>query len=106
MLHEFQEEIARLKAELASAGGGDGAAGSGGCANAAATLQGSSHQDEALFAGGLDPEEVTRMRQQLEEDLRAEHNNHGADLDAATLEQVGAHGQRACGGLALAALKS
>lgn len=92
MLREFQEEIARLKAELASAGdGGIAPANDSSCDAAGQRESESGRQTELLSCSGLDPEEVARMRQQLEEDLRAEYSNGGAELDAATLEQV--HGR-------------
>ncbi|PRW20706.1 kinesin KIF3B [Chlorella sorokiniana] len=80
MLREFQEEIERLKAELAA--GGSGGSSLGGSSSS------SSSDAAADAAAELSEEEVARMRQQLEEDLRAEYSSGGAELDAATLEQI------------------
>lgn len=83
MLREFQEEIARLKAELAAAGSGAGSLES---TSSSAGAEASS--SAAGSAAELSAEEVARMRQQLEDNLRAEYSGGGAELDAATLEQV------------------
>lgn len=83
MLREFQEEIARLKAELAASGS---AAGSLGSISSSAGAEASS--SAAGSVAELSEEEVARMRQQLEADLRAEYSSGGVELDAATLEQV------------------
>ena len=89
MLREFQEEIARLKAELAAAGSGGSTLDSSSNSNNAG---GVGHPTSVADAGPeLSEEEVARMRQQLEDDLRAEYSSGGgAELDTATLEQVGA----------------
>lgn len=88
MLREFQEEIARLKAELAAAGSGGGTLDSSSNNNAGDV--GSSAAMSGAAAAALSEEEVARMRQQLEDELRAEYSSGGgAELDSATLEQVG-----------------
>eukprot|EP00887_Chlorella_sp_A99_P003761 scaffold7.g3761.t1 len=80
MLRQFQEEIARLRAQL-EAGGPDGALLGGGSAGGTALLQ----KGEP---GALPPEEVARMRQQLEEELRAEWTNAGVEPSKGALGQL------------------
>ncbi len=91
MLREFQEEIARLRWQLEAGGdvGGEGPDADGGSAATGATtgqLQASAaalqHKPE------LDPEEVARIRRQLEGELRAEYSSAGLAVNAAALAQV------------------
>lgn len=95
MLREFQEEIARLRAQLEAGGGASGEASGVDGAEATASLQQLQHggaglQGAAAAAGPeLDPEEVARMRQQLEGELRAEYSSSGQAVDASALAQVG-----------------
>lgn len=95
MLREFQEEIARLKAELAGAGSGGSALDSSSSSSSSYDAAGAV-STAASAAAELSEEEVARMRQQLEDDLRAEYSSGGAELDAAALEQVGPYKGRVC----------
>lgn len=76
MLREFQAEIAYLKTQLEAADPGSVAAG------IAADSQAQSPEQQELK---LAPEEVARMRKQLEEELRAEWSSSGAELSETAL---------------------
>lgn len=98
MLREFQEEIARLRAQLAAEGGGGSSSdGSGeGSARSGSLdggIDGRGHDAGAAAAGAeaaeLSPEEVAAMRAQLESELRAGHSGGEGALDDAALAQVG-----------------
>ncbi|KAL4433732.1 hypothetical protein ABPG75_000173 [Micractinium tetrahymenae] len=94
MLREFQEEIAHLRAQLEAAGEGDAGLGEDGGASGAWQQQqqqqggGAGSPAAAAAQGKLDPEEVARMRQQLEEELWAEYSSTGQTVDVAALTQI------------------
>lgn len=96
MLREFQDEIARLRAELAAAeDGAEPPPESGhvqpGLGADAGTAAGPAELAEGGDAGGeeLGPGEVARLRRQLEAELRAEYSrSSGLEVDAAALAQV------------------
>ncbi|KAL4450694.1 hypothetical protein ABPG77_001050 [Micractinium sp. CCAP 211/92] len=89
MLREFQQEIARLRSQLEASGdtGGEGFVASGGAATGpTGELQGGGaalHREPELH-----PEEVARIRRQLEGELRAEYSSAGLAVDAAALAQI------------------
>lgn len=92
MLREFQEEIARLKAELAAAGSNGGSAGED-CSSEAGAAGGSPGPAPAVGSAAdgeteLGTEEVAALRQQLETEMRAEWSSSGTALDGAALAQV------------------
>ncbi|PSC68795.1 kinesin KIF3B [Micractinium conductrix] len=90
MLKEYQQEIARLKAQLEAAASGEGFADGGpeGAPDGGSFASSASSTAGAAGQADLDPDEVERMRQQLEAELRAEWSSSGQVVDDAALEQI------------------
>lgn len=86
MLREFQEEIAKLKEQLASAATGSSSDGSADAAIPSADAH--TRLQSAIADTWIDPEELERMRQHLETELRTEYSNSGMELDDEALAQV------------------
>lgn len=77
MLREFQEEISRLKAELAA-----------GASQPHTPAQPEEQRIERIVERALRPEEVLAMRAQMEQEMQAEAVQQGEPLDADTLAKV------------------
>lgn len=77
MLREFQEEIQRLKAELASS-----------AASLQTLPQPQEQRVERVVERALSPEEVMAMRVQMEQEMQQEVVQQGEPLDADTLVKV------------------
>lgn len=86
MLREFQEEIAKLKEQLASAATGSSSDGSADAAIPSADAH--TRLQSAIADTWIDPEELERMRQHLETELRTEYSNSGMELDDEALAQM------------------
>ena len=77
MLREFQDEISRLKAELAAT-----------ASQAQPSAQPQQQQVERIVERALSPEEVLAMRAQMEQEMQQEAVQQGELLDADTLAKV------------------
>ncbi|KAL3155594.1 Envelope glycoprotein gp160 [Trebouxia sp. C0009 RCD-2024] len=83
MLREFQEEISRLKAELAA-----------GASQPHTPAQPEEQRIERIVERALRPEEVLAMRAQMEQEMQAEAVQQGEPLDADTLAKIHEEAQR------------
>lgn len=79
-MREFQEEIMRLKAELAAS-----------ASQLQAPAQPREHRVERIVERALSPEEVLAMRTQMEQEMQQEAVQQGEPLDADTLAKVSHH---------------
>ena len=78
MLREFQEEIMRLKAELAAS-----------ASQLESPAQPQEQLVERIVERVLSPEEVVAMRAQIEQEMQQEAVQQGEPLNADTLAKVG-----------------
>ena len=80
MLREFQEEIMRLKAELAAS-----------ASQLESSAQPQEQRVERIVERALSPEEIVAMRAQMERDMQQEAVQQGEPLNADTLAKVEEH---------------
>ena len=80
MLREFQEEILRLKAELAAS-----------TSQVQPSAQSQEQRVERIVERALSPEEVLAMRVQMEQEMQQEVVEQGEPLDSETLAKVCLH---------------